>query len=274
MDATITMSAAEITILTFSLSAMAFLISAVQTSISRYFRIFLLLASIFPITAAPWERDRDELGRVEILERVLEERATYKIFLIDSFEMNIPWKIFRGDSFLNQTEFISKTPSSPAWEKEKSLLSKYFPTSFDYSFMIHSFIENPGNERIEIQPNAPIYFPEGIPIRLFFWVYSENVDMTGKLILSQEKSKDLYIDLGSFKFEGWRRIEATIQLPAKNIRLVQSLQIPLKVKGIRFSSSSFQKKGPFFLYLDQMTVLLETSSSSYPGAEIKDNWGD
>lgn len=274
MDATITMSAAEITILTFSLSAMALLISAQLCRLSRLLQIFLVLATFFPMVSAPRIQEADELGRVELLERVLSERSTYQLFLIDAFENENPWKIFRGNSFLNQSEFISKIPSSDAFNLEYNIINKTQISQKNRSFMIHSHIEQPGIDKLEIRPQAPIYLPSGIPIRIQFWAYSENVNMSAKLILEQKKSQDLYLELGNFKFEGWKRMEARLEIPEKNIRLVQSLQIPLKVKGIRFYSNPFQTKGAFFIYLDQMTVLLETSTAIYSGSEIKDNWGD
>ena len=124
MDATITINAAEITILTFSLSAMVLLVSAQKAELSRLLQIFLILASLFPLASAPRKQDEDELGRVELLDRVLKERSTYKLFLIDSFENQNPWKIYRGNSFLNQTEFIAKTPESSAFLAESNLLVK------------------------------------------------------------------------------------------------------------------------------------------------------
>jgi hypothetical protein len=274
MEATITMSAADITILTFSLSAMVLLLSTRRIPFSIGLQIFLISASFFPPHSAPWNQDRDELGQVKILERILEDKKTYQIFLIDDFDSQRPWKIFRGDAFLNNTAFISKIPAGPAWEREKKVLSPWLSQGKEYSFMIHSFIEIPGKEKVEIRPQEPITFPDGVPVRLFFWAYAENVSMSAKLILKQEKSKDLMIDIGDFGFEGWRRIEIPIRIPARNVRLIQSLQIPFQLKGIRISSRPHQKKGPFFIYIDQMSVLLDTSQAKYPGSEIKDNWGD
>ncbi|WCL48154.1 flagellar filament outer layer protein FlaA [Leptospira sp. GIMC2001] len=253
---------------------MVFIISVSLRPISRALIFFLITAIFFPFHSAPTKIDRDELGRVELLEKIVQSRASYQLFLIDSFERQNPWEIFRGNSFLNHTEFISKKPENEAYTKESAFFKNLFPLTNKYSFMIHSYVEQPGIDKVEIRPKSAIYFPLGIPIRLIFWVYSENVDMTAKLILEQKKSSDIYLDLGSLKFEGWRRLEVKLNIPPKNLRLIQSLQIPLQLKGIRLSSSPFQQKGPFFIYLDQMTLLLETSVVTYPGSEVKDNWGD
>ena len=168
---------------------------------------------------------------------------------------------------------ITKTWPSTWFSRGKSYIKNVEQDVSIRKFMLKNFKEA-GIDKVEIRPQAPIYLPSGIPIRIQFWAYSENVNMTAKLILEQKKSQDLYLDLGNFKFEGWKRMEARLEIPEKNIRLVQSLQIPLKVKGIRFYSNPFQTKGAFFIYLDQMTVLLETSTAIYSGSEIKDNWGD
>lgn len=248
------------------------------------------MASIFPgisVDSAPRETPDDEVGRVAILERILEEQKTYQIFPIDGFQGQRQWKIHRGNTFLNQTEFVAQIPPSTAWSREQNLLFGKKTSTRDnqgtnpaltppteLSFMLHSYVEFPGKDKWEVKPIEPIAIPEGVPIRLFFWVYSENVDATAHLVLEQSKSKEIPIPLGSFKFEGWRRLEIPVHIPAKNIRMVQSLQIPLKVKSLRISSSPFQTKGSFFLYWSSLAMLLETSAVHYPGAEIKDNWGD
>jgi hypothetical protein len=195
--------------------------------------------------------------------------------MISSFEGDSPWEIYRGVSFLNHWEFTGKLPENLAFETEKEMLLSQFPnTNFQYSYMIHSFVENPGIDKLEIRPKENLFIDGGIPIRLFLWVYSENFDFTANLIFEQEKSGDVVLPIGSLKFQGWRRMEVPLSFPPKNLRLLRSLQIPIRLKGIRFISSPFQKKGPYFFYLDNLYILLDRSGSAYPGSEVKDNWGN
>jgi len=265
---------AEMRILRLSRSPIAILISTPLLLYSIAFKIFLILASHFSLWGAPWERDRDELGRVKILAKVLEEINTYRFFLLEDFESETPWGIYRGDSFLNETSFVAKTPKGEAWDREGEILAFLRQkSSGNYSFSVHSYVEIPGKEKIEIRPKEPIYIPLGIPIRLFYWAYAENLPMSLTLILSQEKSKDLHIPIGNLQFEGWRRVEIPLSIPPRNIRLIQSLQIPLRIRGIRVQSSPKQNKGGYFFYLDRISILLDTSSTLYPGSEVLDNWG-
>lgn len=225
--------------------------------------------------SAPWTPTQDDLGRVRILEKAIQERENYTLTYVEPFDSERPWHIYRGDSFLNHTSFIAKTPSGEAWDLECSVLKNFSNFSGKYSFMVHSFVEIPGKDKIEIQPKEPIFLPiSGIPIRLVFWAYSENLPMSLTLILSQEKSKNLYISIGNLNWEGWRRVEVPLSIPYTNVRLIQSRQIPLRIHGIRIQSSPKQEKGPFFFYLDQMYMVLDTSRSFYPGSDVLDNWGN
>jgi len=218
-------------------------------------------------------KESDLVGKIQILGEILKNKDVYEIFLADDFEGSRPWKIYRGISFLNKTEFTAKTPDSEAFSLEHKIYSGLYKNENRNSLLLHSYFENPGKQNLDLRPQERIRLPPGVPIRFFIWVFSNDYNMNLKLVISQEKSKDLYFDIGNLKFEGWRRLEAKINIPPRNIKLHLSLQVPLEVKGLRIEPSPFQKKGIFFVYFDQMGFLLEKRKSIYPGSEVKDNWG-
>ena len=115
--------------------------------------------------------------------------------------------------------------------------------------------------------------PVGLPIQAIIWVFSEGHHITLDLLVSQKKSKDIHLPLGLLNFFGWRRLEVPINLPHLNAKLIQSLSIPISVKGFHLATRPTQKKGAFHLYFDNLTFLLDTSTFTYPGADIQDNWG-
>ncbi|TGL61672.1 flagellar filament outer layer protein FlaA [Leptospira sarikeiensis] len=240
----------------------------------RFFLCFLISIWFLPSPswAPPVKRDEDEANKVLQLEKVLLDWKHYNLFLVDSFEGERPWEIYRGISFLNRIDYVSQVPNSPAFLKERELY-KASPTEEYRSMMIQTFFENPKHEHLEIRPKEPISLPIGIPTRVFFWAYSLNHNVVLELVFHQKKSKEIVLELGDLKFDGWKRVEAQISVPAKNIRLNQSLRFPLELVSIRIKPNPFQPKGEFYFYMDRLGILIDSREESYPGAEVKDNWG-
>ncbi len=128
------------------------------------------------------------MGKIRILEGALKNKDDYELFLGEDFEGKRPWKIYRGISFINKTEFISKTPESEAFSLEQKIYFDLFKNEARNSLMLHSYIENPGKHNLDIRPAEKIRLPPGVPIRFFIWVFSNDYNMNIKLVISQEKS--------------------------------------------------------------------------------------
>ncbi|GBF49584.1 flagellar filament outer layer protein Flaa domain protein [Leptospira ryugenii] len=221
----------------------------------------------------PW--DQDEEGRVILLDQTLAQERNYVLFVAEDFEGNRPWAFYRSDSFLAHTQFSAFLSDSTAFPKEKAVYQKYGYEGFQNqtSFLIQSFVENPKTDHWDIRPAKPLLLPTGLPIQAILWVYSEGHHINLELLVSQKKSEDIHLPLGMLNFVGWRRLEVPINLPAKNAKLLQSLSIPVSVKGFHLATRTTQKKGAFHLCFDNLTFVIDTSTFTYPGAEIKDNWG-
>ncbi len=237
-----------------------------------YFLCFVLAGYPKSSWAPPVTRDQDEASKVLQLEKVLGDWKHYNLFLVDSFEGERPWEVYRGVSFLNRIDYVSQVPSSLAFQKERELY-KASPSEEYRSMMVQTFFENPKHEHLEIRPKEPIRLPIGIPIRVFFWAYSSNHNVVLEIVFNQKKSKEIVIELGDLKFDGWKRVEAKLSIPVRNIRLNQALRFPLEVRAIRIKPNPFQPKGEFFFYMDRFGILIDSREEAYPGAEIKDNWG-
>lgn len=235
--------------------------------------IFILsIALILPPLYAPqWLQDEDESSKVEIIRKSIEQNL-YTLSFIDSFSAKIQWRIYRSVSNLNRTELVPLTPNKIAFKEESIMIEKFNYDDDSKSFMIQSFLDNPGKQHLEIRPENPIKINDGLPIKIVLWVYANHYDIRLKIIFTQKHSKDFHIDFGTLDFDGWKRIEKEIVLPQKNIKLLESLQHPLYLKSIGLFSGPLQKKGEFFIYLDRMYILALHPANNYPGADIKDNW--
>lgn len=237
------------------------------------FSSFILLS--LEVSSAPRVREDDIIGRIQILEKAIAAHPSFLLQEIDSFEGEIPWKIFRGDSFLNSTEFVAETPKlQKGFSEEWDYYSKTFSLSNRTSLMIHSHFEGGPPFQAEIKPHSKILIRRGRPMRIFFWVYSQNINMSLRLVLSQRGNVDQRIDLGELNFLGWKRIEKQIVLNDRTFKILESKQTPISVKALELKGGPYLKPGAFFLYIDQMFVLLETSVLNYSGSEISDTWGE
>ncbi|RHX90021.1 flagellar assembly protein FlaA [Leptospira stimsonii] len=238
-----------------------------------FFLISILSGSFTGLPSAPVKREEDEISRVLILEKVLSEWRQYNLFLVDSFDGERPWEIYRGVSFLNEIRFQAQIPSHGAFSKEREFYPTLAPANDYRSMMVQTFFENPKHAHLEIRPKEKIRLPIGAPTRIFFWMYASSQNAKIELVLHQYRSKEIVIELSDLSFDGWKRIEKKLEIPARNTRLNSSLRYPFEIAAIRLIPGPFQKKGEFVFYIDRMGILIDTRDEAYPGAEIKDNWG-
>ncbi|MCG6148541.1 flagellar filament outer layer protein FlaA [Leptospira levettii] len=243
----------------------------------KKFTFFLgFLLSFASLLSLPRPHDPDELGRVQILKSALAMDTHYLLYLVEDFEGERPWDFYRVDSFLAETQFAASVSKSDAFLEESKLLkeSGYPNLQNQTSFLLQSYVENPRLDHWEIRPKEPVLLPLGMPIQGILWVYSEGHHINLSMGLSQKKSKDLYFDLGTLNFVGWRRLEFKITLPKENTRLIQSMSFPISFASFRLKSLASQKKGEFHLYFDNLCFVIDKRTFSYPGAEVNDTWGN
>ncbi|MCW7492925.1 flagellar filament outer layer protein FlaA [Leptospira sp. 2 VSF19] len=235
--------------------------------------LFLMFSGLLSL---PRPYDPDESGRVQILKSALSIDTSYLLYLVEDFEGERPWDFYRVDSFLAVTQFAASVPKSEAFLQETTLLKEtgYPKLQNQTSFLLQSYVENPRLDHWEVRPKEPILLPLGMPIQGILWVYSEGHHINLSLGLSQKKSKDLYFDLGTLNFVGWRRLEFSISLPKENTRLIQSMSFPISFASFRLKSLSSQKKGEFHLYFDNLSFVIDKRTFIYPGSEVNDTWGN
>ncbi len=232
------------------------------------FKIIFLLGFIFQNSI---DSESEDMNRIKLIQDAVAKGDRYKIHPVELFDGEMPWRVVKGTSFLDKTSFVSKSPNTEEFALESKF---YYPLKTPEklkSLQIYSNIEIPGRDKYFISPEIETDFPVGIPSRIFLWVYSNNYDMSLKVILSKKRAKDIIVDFGSLRFNGWRRLDAKVNLDRKMERLNLSKKSVYSIKGILVETSPSQSKGSFFLFIDQMGVLLETPEL-YPGSEVPDGW--
>ncbi|MEM7183527.1 MAG: flagellar filament outer layer protein FlaA, partial [Spirochaetota bacterium] len=186
---------------------------------------------------------------------------------------SISWKFHRSVASIQRLSLAAKTPDLAGFATEAELYSKYsnrFTRNLQ-SLFLHSNFANPNREHISLKPKRKIIFPGGVPIRFFLWVYSNGYDLNLRAHLWQKKSGKLLVSLGKLDHFGWKRFEITIPLQKKHRLLYEKRRFPIELTGLSLKPGSSLQKGDFFLYFDQMAVLLE-NGMEYPGSEIRDTW--
>jgi hypothetical protein len=210
----------------------------------------------------------DELHSVEDTIRFVEGNKRFILNLVEGFEGDVPWKEDRAEGHIARIEFSKKTPDLPSYRKETEFYKTYSHQVSEGSLFYHSSIEIPGKESKILVPKSIRALPSGLPIRVFLWAKSNNLDITIHVIFEDFDKKEISTELGRLDFSGWRRLEGSI--PVKAIRLNEKKFYTLK--GILLKSAPKQKKGVFSLQLDQLSVLIDTLPLDYPGSEIQDGW--
>ncbi len=233
---------------------------------NKSFSVIILFAFI---SLALLASEIEDLAKIKSIQDVINPGDRYELFTAELFDGEMPWRIQSGSSFLDTTSFVSKSPNSEAFKLESKLY--YSEDAKMKSMQIHSNIEIPGRDKFFIKPEHAKPLPAGTPSRVFFWVYSNNYNINLKLVLSQRKSQDVTIDFGLLKFNGWRRMDAKINNYKPQERLNLTKIGKFELKGILLESSSFQSKGSFYLFIDQMGILME-KPETYPGSEVPDGW--
>ena len=223
--------------------------SLVRFNIEIMNRCKLYIFSFLFFFVSLWAFDLEDQEKIKQIQEVIEKGSRYELQAIELFDGDTPWGISRGTDLYYKSDFTGKRQS----------------------MQIHSNIEIPGRDKWFLKPEFKKSLNAGSPVRVFFWVYSNNYDITLKVIFSQKKSQDIVVNFGTLKFNGWRRLDASITINKLPDRLNLSKLGQFELKGVLLESNSVQQKGSFYIFLDQMGVLIE-KPEIYPGSEVPDGW--
>ena len=179
------------------------------------------------------------MGDVLKMSKILNNSKNYELFVAENFDGFDYWEIFQSSSFLNRLKFVNKKPTSEAFSKETSLFR--FRNS-KKSLMLHTYLIVPFRNTFFLRPRSEISIPLGDPVQFIFWVYSNNYQVTMKLILSQQDNPEITVDLGDLNFKGWKRKKQTISIPKRNRRANLIYQQSIYLKKIYFQPHKRQKK--------------------------------
>ncbi len=224
-----------------------------------FFVIFFLISSLFS-------------NEVQTLIDFLKNNKTHFLVLFEPFDGKTPYGLKSSDSFLRDLQFVEKSPEEPSFELERDSLREIFLQKENLSLQVYSYLEIPEREKIRIVPKQKKFFPFGLPVRIFIWVYSQNYKGNLKLILNHPRHGRKIVMIGELNFYGWKRLEAKIPIFGTVSRLNLTRKEFFELEEIFLDFQKSQKSGTILVYLDRLLVLMENKELPYPGIEIEDGW--
>lgn len=190
--------------------------------------------------------------------------------MIESFEEGHVWEVLKKHTFLSSLSFTKKIPSGNLFDLEQTYFNQS-NSSFPKSLQVHANIEIPGRDKIIFRNMEKKFFPQGRPVLVSVWVHSSNYPIHLKFTLEQKKAKDTILDFGELNFQGWKRLEAKVNLVKKPDKLNFSKTEEFCLKNIFLESKPNMTKTDFVVYLDSISTIIE-KYQEYSGSEIPDGW--
>ncbi len=126
-----------------------------------------------------------------------------------------------------------------------------------------------------LQPIAP-YTLNGVCNKMSIWLLGRGRDVNIEIVLKDYLNRLYYLHIANLNYLGWKYWEIDVpenipqnanQFPQKETLKIMGFLVTNHPK--RFSENIYQ---PFYLYMDEFEVLLDSNIDDYPGLEIKDNW--
>jgi hypothetical protein len=230
-----------------------------------FFYLLFILVSLYANEISETEKT----DSIEILRELKKNPKNYQLHIIENFSEDTIWEIIGKHTYLSSISLVPKQPESILFLEEVKLFNS--ENEKNRSLQIHANIEIPSRDKIRVKPSIKKFFPIGIPRKLSLWVYSKNLELELKLVLSQNRGKDIEVSFGKLNFHGWKKLEANVILLKDKERLQFTKREEYSLKEIQLLSTSKSVRSDFAIYLDQISVILE-NYPEYPGSEIPDGW--
>ncbi len=126
-----------------------------------------------------------------------------------------------------------------------------------------------------LQPNEP-YKLTGVAKKISLWLLGRGRDVDVEIVLKDFLNRLYYLPVANMNYLGWKYFEIDVpqdipqnanEYPQRQLLDIMGFLVTNHPK--RFAEDIYQ---PFYLYIDELEVLLDENINNYPGLEIKDNW--
>ncbi len=195
--------------------------------------------------------------------------------VLNDFESAEDWRAFStsplGDTKVQTKLQLGKMVDVYAPSNLTTAEKQLFQEGKNHVLGIKTYFKDRGFDRVEIRPPHE-YRVEGIGKEVSIWVLGRNYRHTLYFKFRNYAGKIYKLRAGRLNFFGWRKL--TVTLPGW---LSQDARFSLFDKNLRFVSMFVESDkrevgGPFYFYVDHLTMKVDRTKSSYPGSKIRDLW--
>ncbi len=112
--------------------------------------------------------------------------------------------------------------------------------------------------------------------KIALWLLGRGRDVDFGIIIRDYLGKNYYLDVTKLNFVGWKYFKIDVPLYIPQSFDIYPQRMTIEIVGFyvvnhptQYADTLYQ---PFYLYIDQLEVLVDRFTQQYPGIEIEDNW--
>ena len=195
--------------------------------------------------------------------------------VLNDFENAEDWTAFSTSplEITKAQKRVQRGPIEDAYDPQNltDAEKRLFVAGQNHVLGVKGYIKDRGFDRIEVKP-PHAYIIKGIGRQFSVWVLGRNFRHTLYVKFKDYTGRIHKIKLGKLDFFGWRKF--IVAIPGW---IPQSIRYSIFNKNLKFislfvESNRHEPRGTFYFYLDQLTMKIDRTTSSYPGSQMTDLW--
>ena len=221
----------------------------------------------------------------------------HEIYLLEDFEMNLPWLIkpARAERYIHRFVFMNPMTANKKplrvqaqagigdmQEAYQSDLRKLEASSGihdrskvseqNYSYELRCIFESPGDDFVVLYPNPNStrnFRLKGIPRLFALWVKGNKKKHKLYALFSDHKNIDIPVYMGDLNFSGWQRLEQLIPSHLVKRNFHRDKQYEITFKGLKIQSHNAEPPGLFITVIDLLMLFSDHAPNQYPGHQMR-----
>ncbi len=145
------------------------------------------------------------------------------------------------------------------------------PNHGKYCLGVKTYFAEKGFDRVEIIPPHP-WIIKGKLREIRVWVLGRRFAHTLYAKLMDYKGNIHLVKFGKLDFFGWKDMKAVIPGYIPQSIRYGFLDKNIKLLSLVIVSDLRDSGGTYYVYFDNLRIIVDESDFAYPGADIKDNW--
>jgi hypothetical protein len=145
------------------------------------------------------------------------------------------------------------------------------PNHGKYCIGVKTYFAEKGFDRVEIIPPHP-WIIKGKLREVRVWVLGRRFAHTLYAKLMDYKGNIHLVKLGKLNFFGWKDMKVIVPGYVPQSIRFGFLDKNIKLLSLVIVSDLRDSAGVYYVYFDNLRIIVDESDFAYPGADIRDNW--